>query len=190
MSHLLAISGLLVAATFTGAQTRPVDIQTSRVVVHVYRAGLFGKLGDNHEIAAPIVSGSLDESARHVTVRFDARQLRVLDPQLSADKRSQVQQRMLGPEVLDAQRFPDVTFESTSVRQQAGGTLAVNGTLRLHGQAHTVSGTAASSPDGYHGSFKLRQREFGITPVSLAGGTIKVKDELLIEFELRPAAMK
>ena len=29
------------------------------------------------------------------------------------------------------------------------------------------------------------QREFGITPVSVAGGTVKVKDELKIDFDVR-----
>jgi hypothetical protein len=30
----------------------------------------------------------------------------------------------------------------------------------------------------------LRQSEFGITPVTVAGGTIKVKDEVRVEFEV------
>lgn len=190
MRHLFGGAALLLAATVVWGQNRPVDIQTSRVTVHVYRAGIFGGLGDNHEIAAPITAGSLDESARQITLRFDARRLRVLDPSLSADKRSEVQQRMLGPDVLDVERFPEITFESTSIRPAPGGALAITGTLRLHGQAHTVSGTATSSSRDYHGSFKLRQHDFGIKPISLAGGTVKVKDELSIEFEIRPALTK
>jgi len=35
--------------------------------------------------------------------------MKVLEPQLSADKRQQVQERMLGPDVLDVARFP-LTF--------------------------------------------------------------------------------
>jgi hypothetical protein len=30
----------------------------------------------------------------------------------------------------------------------------------------------------------LRQKDFGITPVSVAGGSVKVKDEVRIEFEI------
>jgi len=31
---------------------------------------------------------------------------------------------------------------------------------------------------------RLKQRDFGIAPISIAGGTVKVKDEVLIEFEI------
>jgi hypothetical protein len=30
----------------------------------------------------------------------------------------------------------------------------------------------------------LKQRDFGITPVSVAGGTVKVKDQVKIEFDI------
>ena len=36
----------------------------------------------------------------------------------------------------------------------------------------------------YRGSAKLRQTEFGITPVTIGGGAIKVKDEIRIEFDI------
>src|SRR5258708_32757718 len=40
-------------------------------------------------------------------------------------------------------------------------------------------------PEGRHrGSAWLRQSEFGITPVKVAGGTIKVKDEVRVDFEV------
>jgi hypothetical protein len=30
----------------------------------------------------------------------------------------------------------------------------------------------------------LRQKDFGITPVSVAGGSIKVKDDVRVDFEI------
>jgi hypothetical protein len=36
----------------------------------------------------------------------------------------------------------------------------------------------------YRGSARLRQTEFKITPVTIGGGSIKVKDEVRIEFEI------
>lgn len=35
-----------------------------------------------------------------------------------------------------------------------------------------------------HGEFPLRQTEYGIKPVSAAGGTIKLKDELKFTFDI------
>jgi hypothetical protein len=36
----------------------------------------------------------------------------------------------------------------------------------------------------YRGSATLRQTDFGIKPLTVAGGTVKVKDEVKIEFEI------
>ncbi len=166
------------------------DKERSRVVVRVFRAGIFGSLGDNHEIVAPVADAKLDESAGTVSVRFDARQLRVLDPNLSPEKRNEVQERMLGPEVLDPAHFPEIAFQSTSVQKEPDGRLLISGILHLHGQAHLVSGSAVLTSGAYDGRFRLKQRDFGIKPVSIAGGTIKVKDEISIEFHIQPQSAR
>ena len=36
----------------------------------------------------------------------------------------------------------------------------------------------------YKGSATVRQTEFGITPISIVGGTVKVKDEVKIDFDI------
>jgi hypothetical protein len=36
----------------------------------------------------------------------------------------------------------------------------------------------------YRGEAKIQQRDFGIEPIRVAGGTIQVKDELKIEFDI------
>ena len=61
----------------------------------------------------------------------------------------------------------------------------VRGNLTLHGQTHPVSVTVKKNGARYVGSASLKQRDFGMTPVSVAGGTVKVKDEVKIEFEIQ-----
>jgi hypothetical protein len=46
------------------------------------------------------------------------------------------------------------------------------------GQTHPVTVDVSRQEERYRGSVRLRQSEFGITPVTVAGGTIKVKDEI------------
>lgn len=167
------------------AQVRPIDTVNSKLTVRVSKAGMFSAFADNHEVAAPISEGFLDEGNRRVRLVIDADRLRVLDPHLSSDKRQQVQERMLGPEVLDVAHFPLISFESTAVEQAGSGRLLVRGILSLHGQTHAVVATVRSDRGSYVGSCTFKQREFGITPVSVAGGTVKVKDELTIEFDVR-----
>ena len=36
----------------------------------------------------------------------------------------------------------------------------------------------------YHGAAKLKQSAFGIKPISLGGGSVKVKDQLELEFDV------
>ena len=60
----------------------------------------------------------------------------------------------------------------------------VRGDLSLHGQARPVEAVVERPNNVYRGSTQLRQKDFGIRPVSVAGGSVKVKDELRVEFEI------
>jgi len=183
---LLTVSAALVIglAPLAVGQVRQID-SSSRLVVHAYKSGLFSGLADNHEIEAPIYEGTVDEGGLQVKFSVEARRMKVLDPKLSADKRREVQEHMEGPEVLDSARFPTITFESTKVERTDPGSLLVQGRLSLHGAARPISLTVKNEGGRYVGTCTLSQREFGITPISIAGGTVKVKDELKIEFDIK-----
>jgi polyisoprenoid-binding protein YceI len=174
---------LLLLSTAVG-QMRPIDAERSTITVHVFKSGVFSGFADNHEIRAPIASGSLDENAKRVEFVVDSRKLVVLDPNLSADKRQQVQDRMLGPEVLDSSQFHEIRFTADSVRQEGSDRFLVEGRLSLRGTTRPVSLHVAHSDQHYRGETTLKQHDFGIKPISIAGGTVKVKDELKIEFDI------
>jgi YceI-like domain len=106
----LMVIGLSLLAV-SSAQVRSVDTAQSKVHVYAFKSGVLSGFADNHDIEAPIVEGTIDENASRVKFVIDARRMRVLDPQLSPNKRQQVQERMLGPEVLDSTKFPQITFE-------------------------------------------------------------------------------
>ena len=171
-------------------QVTSIDTSRSRLLIHVSKSGVFSGFADNHDVEAPIAEGSLDAKSGQLRLSVDARRMQVLDPQLPADKRRQVQERMLGPEVLDSSQFPEITFESTHVEHGPEGTVKVDGLLRLHGVTKPLSIVAHAENGRYTGRFALKQRSFGITPVSIAGGTIKVKDELAIEFDIAASPTK
>ena len=154
------------------------------MTVHVYRSGLFSFAGDNHEIQAPIASGALSESARSVELRVDVRRMRVLDPNLSAEKRSQVQEKMLSPDVLDPDRYPEITFRSTRAEEKSRNNFSVVGNLTLHGQTRSINVGVVRTQTHYRGLATIKQTDFGIKPISIGGGTIKVKDEVKIDFDI------
>src|SRR6185295_5548033 len=82
------------------AESKPVDIDHSTLTVFVYKAGLFSAFADDHVISAPVAAGSISEEAPlAVQVSIASASLKVLDPNLSASRRADVQMRMLGREV-------------------------------------------------------------------------------------------
>ena len=171
------------AAAATDA--RKIDGPHSTMTVHVSKTGVFSALAHNHEIEAPIESGEVKESeSPSVGLRVNARKMRVLDPEASQDTRAQIQKTMQGPEVLDADQFPDVRFQSTTVEAKGADHWAVHGKLDLHGQTHPITVDVTLKDRFYRGSATFKQTGLGITPVRVAGGTVKVMDELKIEFEI------
>jgi polyisoprenoid-binding protein YceI len=175
---------LLLACAVSLAQSHPVDPAISKITIHVDKTGVFSFAGDKHEITAPIASGNVDEKAGTVEFTIDSRKLQVLDPQLDDKKRAEVQKTMLGPSVLDTTQYPEIKFRSTKATPSGQNAWNVTGDLTLHGQTHPVTVTVRKDSATYTGSAKLKQTDFGITPVSVAGGTVKVKDELKLNFQV------
>ena len=161
-----------------------IDAQKSSITVRVYKTGLFSAFAHNHEIHAPIQEGSFAATKRTVEFTVDAKQLRVMDPDASSSDRIQVQANMQGAEVLDVGKFPEIKFSSTSVEPNGAGKWKVLGNLTLHGQTHPVGVDVQGGSGHYTGSATLKQTDFGITPIRIAGGSIKVRDEVRVEFEI------
>ena len=181
----LAIAGILITPEVARGEKRPIDVARSTMKVHVYRTGLFAAFAHDHEIEAPIARGEVESAApASVWLEVDARKLRVLDPQLSEKKRAEVQSTMDGPKVLDSSRVPKIRFQSTELVQAGAGHWTLHRMLTLYGQTRPVAVDVTEKDGRYRGSATLKQRDFGITPVTIAGGTVRVKDEVRVEFEI------
>jgi hypothetical protein len=186
---LLAVTAVAILAcglvAVVRAESQPLDAGHSTVTVHVSKSGLFSAFADNHTITAPLASGVISETAPlgiELTIR--AAELRVLDPDLSADKRSEIQARMLGPEVLDVEKFPDISFASSAVEAAGPDRWSVTGRLTIHGRARTITFPVTRMNGRYRGRVAIKQRDFGIEPIKVAGGTVRVKDELTVDFDV------
>jgi polyisoprenoid-binding protein YceI len=159
--------------------------------------------GHIHEVVAPAVRGRVtfdptDWPHASVSLEFDAAALRVTGKGEAASDVPTVERTMLGEQVLDARRFPTIAFRSrrVSVAFSAAGVaaLTIDGDMTLHGKTRplTIRANATVDTSGRvtaTGTFALKQTDFDMVPVTAAGGTIRVKDELDIQFVLkaRPA---
>ncbi len=195
--------GMLVAGAWAGAnnlyaQSKTIDVNKSSLTIRVFKSGAFAAFAHDHEIQAPIEEGKIDEgksetgkagssSNASVQLRVDSRKMRVLDPEVSADKRGEIQHTMQGATVLDVEKFPTISYESTTVTSRGENHWEVRGDLTLRGKKEPVAVTVSLQDGHYRGSASLKQSSFGISPISIAGGTVKVKDEVKIEFDVLPA---
>jgi hypothetical protein len=154
------------------------------ITVHVRKSGLFSAFAHDHVITAPIASGTLDTQTMIVQIIVPTRQMKVMDPEVSEKDRAEIQSTMLGPKVLNVERYPEIRFTSSHVESVGARRYRVSGKLELHGVSRELSFEVTGGPERYEGKTKLKQTEFGIEPVAVAGGTVKVKDELEIEFNV------
>ena len=186
MRKLIVSLLLILACHLAAAQAVSVDTGRSNLTVHVEKSGLFSAFAHNHTIQAPIASGQVDVEKRSATLSFNAKEMKVLDEGVKDSERAEIDQTMKSDKVLDIARFPEIRFVSTNIVPQDGGRYQVRGNLTLHGVTRPVELPIAVSNGRYTGSVKLKQTDFGIAPVSIAGGTVKVKDVIEIVFEIVP----
>jgi polyisoprenoid-binding protein YceI len=183
---MLAI-GVTLGPTNAYGQGKAIDVNKSSMKVRVFKSGAFSAFAHDHEIEAPIAEGRIDSSAKpSVQLRVDSRKMRVLDPEIAADKRADIQHTMQGAAVLDVERFPEISYQSTTVTKSGDAHWEVRGSLTLRGKKRPVVVEVSLESGHYRGSASIKQSDFGIDPIRIAGGTVKVKDELKIEFDIVP----
>jgi polyisoprenoid-binding protein YceI len=182
------LAGLLFASQIAmGAPNA--DAPHSSITVHAYKSGLFSGFAHDHVVIAPVAQGAIDIKKLSVEIAVSTKQMKVTDPEASASTRAEVQAAMLGPKVLDADKYPEIRFKSSRVEQTSPGHYRVTGMLSLHGVNKELSFEVSGGPDRYQGKTKLNQTDFGIKPITIGGGTIKVKDQIELEFDIHADEM-
>jgi polyisoprenoid-binding protein YceI len=170
------------------------DSKASQIAIHVGKSGLFGFAGHEHDVVVGSLHGKVavdpDQIRRStVEISIDAASLRVTGQGEPAKDVGAVQAAMVGPECLDVARFPSIRFVSKSVTPGATDArdLTIRGDLTLHGVTREIAipvrlELAADSLQAT-GATTLRQKDFGIKPISKAG-VVNVKDELALRWRL------
>src|ERR1700720_4486334 len=189
----------LLASLSAGAQgtSYAIDTQQSKMDIHVGKEGAFKAFGHDHLIAAKQLSGEvqfdpekLDKSS--VRLHVPTKYITVIDPGESEKDRKEVEATMESDKVLDVAKFPEITFTSTSIsaakKTSDGWELTLSGKLNLHGVEKAVSFPLHVHADNNElraqGEVSILQTDYGVTPVKVGGGTVKVKDKLKITFNI------
>jgi polyisoprenoid-binding protein YceI len=176
------------------AQVRFVfDPKASQFTAHAFASGLAAVVAHNPKFAIREFSGEATfavETLERATVKMKLKSnsLYLLD-EVSEHDRTEIQ-RVTFEEVLDTRAFPDILFESSQVRANKISdnlyATAIQGNLTLRGvtRPHSFPAQVVVGDDSLrgYGDFTIRQTEYGIETASIAGGTLKMKDEVKIAF--------
>jgi polyisoprenoid-binding protein YceI len=172
-----------------------IDARTSRFTVQAFATGVLSVFGHHptigirdYEAEIQFVPETFENAGAHVKVQTSS--MEVLD-EMKRDDRQKLEQEMFD-KVLDVNHFPTAVYESKEITvQKLGDTLLqarLTGELSFHGVTQAHSFDARVTPMGtmlrISGEFPLRQSDYGIKPVSFAGGALRLKDEVKFKFEL------
>jgi polyisoprenoid-binding protein YceI len=187
---------LMIQAQLSSLSLYRIDPGRSRVQLDVFRGGILKTFGHDHKVAARIFSGTVQfDPAKlrdsSVSLSIESNSLIVLDPNTSEDERNEVQAAMGSPKVLDIQKFSKITFNSTRVAEtmQKGDNFEIQltGRLHLHGMEKEIAFPVRISLERNllraTGTADIAQTDFGIVPIKLAGGTVRVKDRVKVTFD-------
>jgi len=172
-----------------------IDPAVSRFVVRAFASGMLSALGHNPTIAIRDYSGETNFSPEKIGeaslhLKINAASLAVTDNVSDKDRREM--ERTMNEEVLETDRFPEIVFDSSEVAASRNGDgqyiVELLGNLSLHGVTNSQRVSLHLGLQGdmlrAHGEFSVKQTAYGIKLVSVAGGTLKLKDELKCSFDI------
>ena len=172
-----------------------IDPAASRFTVRAFAGGMLSGMGHNPTFLAGDLAGeaAFDPEAQRATLvrlKVGASSLTVTDSVSDKDRREI--ERMTSQEVLESAVYPEILFEASRIALTGGpgGPLqaTLDGVLTLHGVSRPQQVVARVYPNGdalrAQGEATLRLTDFRIEPVSVAGGMLKVKDEVKLTFDV------
>ncbi|HXJ19065.1 MAG TPA: YceI family protein [Polyangia bacterium] len=210
-TRILSVALSLMAGGLTpraGAETKPgspaagtsaapyqIDAKKSRFIVETETSGLSTMFAHDHRIEvrdfggqATFTRGQTRSGSLQLTARAKSLVL-IGEDNLGA---RQAIESTLREDVLETDKYPEITFKTKSVTssRRGDGTFDVRliGELNLHGVTRqiTVPARVSLEPGTLHaiGVLELRQTDFNITPFSFANGTVGIKDVVTLSFDI------
>ncbi len=209
LTRNLGLLCLLLVTAGARAQVYELLPAESQVRILVYSAGPLAKLGHNHVISATEMQGEIQyqpdaPQASRFRLQFPVSGLIVDDPDARKATGSAfaatpddeavraTRANMLGPDVLDGQRFPQIRLRSESV-DGALPDIDVRLSMAIHGVRLEMVVPVRVRQQGSRlyasGSFNFDQHLFGIQPLQIMFGAIAVQDELTVQYNLVAARL-
>ena len=186
-----------------GAVEHRLVADESQVKILVYRGGKLSSAGHNHVVVSHNLSGRVwvheDPARSGFQVVMPVTLLEVDDPKARSEEgqdfppgvpesaRQGTRRNMLGPQLLDADRYPGITLTALAITGTAGQ-MQARTRVRIKDQSREitipVSAKHSSGRVEAQGEFTLKQSDLGLTPFSVMLGALTVQDELTVKFRI------
>jgi polyisoprenoid-binding protein YceI len=185
-----------VATTAPATTSYRIDRNQSSFIVRAYRGGLLFFLGHDHRVAvrdfsgtASATPGNLEPASLQLTVK--AGSLEETGSQFTEEQKKQIDSAMR-EQVLEAERYPEMTFTSSSVSAKRTANNEYDAKLRgqftLHGVTRSVVIPAhvVLSDRILHatGEFSVNRSDFGVKTHSVKAGLVRVRNKVTFVFDI------
>ena len=170
--------------------------EESRFTVEVGRAGFLKVFGHDHLIEIRGFRGDVTwepaaPESSSIRVEVDAASLTVVDEESDEEELGVIQADMES-KALDVEHHAQIGFvsEEISLDDRGGGEYRgrITGRVTLRGVTKNVtiplSLTVSEERLRAQGEFQIKGTDFGIDPISGAGGAVKTSDDLKLTFDL------
>ncbi|SFD84905.1 Polyisoprenoid-binding protein YceI [Chitinophaga sp. CF118] len=181
MKKLTIIASFLALSATTFAQTWSVDKAHSRLSYGVTHLGIAESEGNFKAFEAKITSAKEDFSDAVIEVTVDVKSI-------STDNEMR-DKHLQGPDFFDAEKYPTLTFKSTSFKKVGAKNYKVTGDLTLHGVTKsvvldavlggtTVNPMSKKTEVGFQFTGVIKRSVFGIAagmPAAMLGEDVSIK---------------
>ena len=170
-----------------------IDTRASQFTVQAFANGLISAVAHSPKIAIRDWTGEVQMGSETLLdmvlkARVKAASLEVLDELRDSDRREL--HRVMNQDVLETAKFPEVAFDSLDIQAERARAdlykLKVRGRVNLHGvtNEHSFTAQVSTAEDSAraYGEFFVRQTDYDIRIASIAGGTLKLQDDLKFSF--------
>ncbi len=172
-----------------------IDPALSSVMVRAFASAALAALGKRPTLVigecggwARFIPGSFEQACVQIKVKADS--LTVLE-RMNEEDRYAIEHTMMR-EVLESEKYPEILLCSSrvSVSKAGDGQYWINliGDLSMHGVTGTLPVAAQMALEGdtlrAHGEFTLLHTPYKMKLVHVAGGSLKLKDEVKCSFDI------
>jgi polyisoprenoid-binding protein YceI len=175
----------------------------SLIIIRVYRGGTLANAGHNHIVASHNLAGSIhvtqDLTHSSCEVSFPVAQLTVDEAELRAAEgpdftadvsdsaRDGTKEHMLGPALLDAAAYPNITMRCNGFDAD-GEHLRAHLQIEVRGHRSEVTVPVSYTLNArellVQGELPLKQTDLGLTPFTAMLGALAVRDQMQLGFRI------